>query len=242
MIVFKYCCLCYLISCSSRKHPYPPAPPWRTVLLKYPTPLEFPYSTWLGTLWKEYLCQKCCCTLLLIAEDNFFCDKMRLILFLYVNTVPNYLKDVLISNHRGDTLLTTQIMSSTKEPITFKLNTTWNLITLSVKTCYKKNTTKLRRICYSAVKACMKFLTKTAIDETTVATLSSTKTQINKPHYNKGILLADVFTKHDELKTQNQPEWQKASVFYKQISSCCGFIHQYSPVKILTNLGRGCHL
>ena len=58
----------------------------------------------------------------------------------------------------------------------------------------------------------MKVLTKTAIDETRVATLSSTKTQINKPYNNKGILLADVFIsvaaveKHHELKTQNQPK------------------------------------
>ena len=66
---------------------------------------------------------------------------------------------------------------------------------------------------------------------------------LDPPLHNKGILLVDVFIsvaaveKHDELKTQNQPKWQKASVFYKQISSCCVFIHQYSLVKILTKEG-----
>ena len=81
MIVFKYCSLCYLILCSSRKYPYPPPVPRRALLLRTPTPIEFPfqgvlvipptpwnfcyYSTWLGTLCKEYLFQKCCCTLLL---------------------------------------------------------------------------------------------------------------------------------------------------------------------------------
>ena len=41
--------------------------------------------------------------------------------------VSNYLKDVLMSNHRANTLdyiLTTRKMSSAKEPVTFKLNTT----------------------------------------------------------------------------------------------------------------------
>ena len=83
MIVFKYCSLCYLILCTSRKYPYPPHPPRPTegtfaedsnpiefpfqgVLVIPPTPWNFCYySTWLGTLCKEYLFQKCCCTLLL---------------------------------------------------------------------------------------------------------------------------------------------------------------------------------
>ena len=62
-------------------HTPPPPLPRRALLLKTPTPIEFPfqgvlvipptpwnfcyYSTWLGTLCKEYLFQKCCCTLLL---------------------------------------------------------------------------------------------------------------------------------------------------------------------------------
>ena len=82
MIVSKYCSLWYLTLCSSRKYPYLPPPlPRRVFLLKTPTPIEFPCqgvlvipptpwnfcynSTWLGTLCKEYLFQKCCCTLLL---------------------------------------------------------------------------------------------------------------------------------------------------------------------------------
>jgi len=50
----------------------------------------------------------------------------------------------------------------------------------------------------------MKVLAKTAIDETTVATLSSAKTQINKTQQYKGIFLADEFLsvaavgKHEE--------------------------------------------
>ena len=37
-----------------------------------PTPWNFrKFSTWLGALWKVYLCQKYCCTLLLYAKDNF---------------------------------------------------------------------------------------------------------------------------------------------------------------------------
>ena len=31
--------------------------------------------TWLGNRWKEYLCQKCCCTILL-CKIFFFCDNM----------------------------------------------------------------------------------------------------------------------------------------------------------------------
>ena len=58
------------------------------------TPNFHHFSTWLGTLWKEYLCQKCCCTLL-FCELIFFCDKMRKNLFIHVNTVSNNLKDVL---------------------------------------------------------------------------------------------------------------------------------------------------
>ena len=42
-----------------------------------------------------------------------------------------HLKDFLISNHRGNTLAywLHWIMSSAKEHVTFKLNTTWNFIT-----------------------------------------------------------------------------------------------------------------
>ena len=63
--------------CSSRKYPNAPR---RALLLKTPTPLEFPvqgglvipptpwnfcnFLTWLGTLWREFFSQKCCCTIL----------------------------------------------------------------------------------------------------------------------------------------------------------------------------------
>ena len=80
------------------------------------TPWNFrKFSTWLGTLWKVYLCQKYCCTLLLYAKDNFSAAIRCLIIsrtFLannkpYIGAIP--------------TLLTTQIMPFTKEPVTFKL-------------------------------------------------------------------------------------------------------------------------
>ena len=65
----------YLILCSSRKYPYPPPTevtftldpllPWNfhpRGYVSYPpgTPWNFRnFWTFLGTLWKEYLCQKC---------------------------------------------------------------------------------------------------------------------------------------------------------------------------------------
>ena len=66
-----------------------------------------------------------------------------------------------------------------------------NVITQTHLRCYswklvsevRMETLSISFLCYSAVKACMKVLTKTAIDETTVATLSSTKIQINKPQH-----------------------------------------------------------
>ena len=60
----------------------------------------------------------------------------------------------------------------------------------------------------------MKVLTKTAIDETTVATFCLAKTQINKTQQFKESSLADVFLslaavgKHEELKTQNDKRFQ----------------------------------
>ena len=70
----------YLILCSSRKYTYAlptegtfaldPPPSWNLdtqgVRVRPPcTPRNFRnFLTWLGTLWKEYLCQKCCCTIL----------------------------------------------------------------------------------------------------------------------------------------------------------------------------------
>ena len=72
-----------------------------------PTPTSWnfcKFSTWLGTLWKVYLCQKYCCTLLLYAKDNFSAAIRCLIIsrtFLannkpYIGAIP--------------TLLTTRIM------------------------------------------------------------------------------------------------------------------------------------
>ena len=63
-------------------HTPPPAHHGRHFCLRPSSPLEFPclgvlvippsspwkfrnYSTWLASLWKEYLCQKRCCTILL---------------------------------------------------------------------------------------------------------------------------------------------------------------------------------
>ena len=91
----------------------------------------------------------------------------------------------------------------------------------------------------------MKVLTKTAIDETKVATLCSAKTQINKTQQYKGIFLADVFLsvvavgKHEELKTQNNKRFQ----FSMNKFLPAAFLPlTFTCQEILTNLGRGCHL
>ena len=105
--------------CVVAKNIYSPHPR-RALLLKTRSPLEFPFqrvlvippTPWnfplllnlMGTPWKEYLCQNVVAIYYYYVKDNFFCDKMRKNFFLYVNRVSNYLKDVLISNHRGDTL------------------------------------------------------------------------------------------------------------------------------------------
>ena len=51
------------------------------------------YSTWLGTLWKENLCQNVV-ALHILCEIYFSAIKMRKNLFIHVNTVSNNLKDV----------------------------------------------------------------------------------------------------------------------------------------------------
>ena len=79
---------------------------------------------------------------------------------------------------------------------------------------------------------------------TTVATLSSTKTQINKTQQRNLDNRCSSFRSGSGKtgKVLKKRKMTKGFSFRKQIFSCCVFIHQYSPVKSLTNPSRGCHL
>ena len=91
-------------------------PPRRDFCVRPPTPWNFRnFSTWLGTLWKEYLCKKKVVALYFYAKDIF--------------PVVKWEKTFSFMLIRCLTLLTTRIMSSAKEPVTFKLNNTWTFVT-----------------------------------------------------------------------------------------------------------------
>ena len=67
---------------------FPPPPP--------PHPLEFPVIFQLGWVpCRKNVCVKNVVALYYYTKDNFFCDKMRKNLFIYVGRVSNKLKDVI---------------------------------------------------------------------------------------------------------------------------------------------------
>ena len=91
----------------------------------------------------------------------------------------------------------------------------------------------------------MKVLTKTAIDETTVATLCSAKSQINKTQQYKGIFFSrSISFRSGSRKTWRvkNAKWQKGFSFRLTNFYLLRFYHQHLPVKILANPGLGCHL
>ena len=100
--------------CNSKRYPCPPYHGGHFAL-DPPPPLEFPFmgvlvilppppsptrcnfrnfSTWLGTLWKEYLCKKKLLQYILLRKIIFLRENEKNI-FIYVNTVSDELKGVL---------------------------------------------------------------------------------------------------------------------------------------------------
>ena len=117
----------------------PPPPPGISIIhcmecLSYPpSPWNFcKFSTLLGTLWKVYLCQKYCCTVLLSAKDNF--SEIRCLInsrtFLannepYIEAIP-YTTD-----YMNNAIFIRTSFIETKHQVNFHYF-------ISVRTCYKK--------------------------------------------------------------------------------------------------------
>ena len=99
------------------------SPPWNGIpggvcQTPLPHPLEFP--TWFGNPWKDYIRQKCCCTILLCERwlSLLFTLIQRLIISILPCTGISQIivHDKALRKHGGDTLHNTND-ASVKEPV-----------------------------------------------------------------------------------------------------------------------------